>query len=83
MNETTSNDRQAYIITGPTSGFGLQTALELARRGTVILVAAVALSTVDDSAVMPLAGGGVVVSAVATRAHDLRRILDRVLPPAV
>ncbi len=28
----------AYIITGPTSGFGRQTALELARHGTVVLV---------------------------------------------
>jgi NAD(P)-dependent dehydrogenase (short-subunit alcohol dehydrogenase family) len=28
---------QAYIVTGPTSGFGRQTALELARRGPVIL----------------------------------------------
>ena len=29
--------RRAYIITGPTSGFGRQTALELARHGPVIL----------------------------------------------
>ncbi len=31
-------DRKAYIITGPTSGIGRRTALELARHGTVILV---------------------------------------------
>ena len=31
-------DRQAYIITGPTSGIGRRTALELAKHGTVILV---------------------------------------------
>ena len=31
-------DGKAYIITGPTSGIGLATALELARHGTVILV---------------------------------------------
>jgi NAD(P)-dependent dehydrogenase (short-subunit alcohol dehydrogenase family) len=30
--------RKAYIITGPTSGFGYQTALELAQHGPVILV---------------------------------------------
>lgn len=29
---------KAYIVTGPTSGFGRQTALELARYGTVVLV---------------------------------------------
>jgi NAD(P)-dependent dehydrogenase (short-subunit alcohol dehydrogenase family) len=32
------SDRQAYIITGPTSGIGRRTAFELAKHGTVILV---------------------------------------------
>jgi NAD(P)-dependent dehydrogenase (short-subunit alcohol dehydrogenase family) len=31
-------DRKAHIITGPTSGIGRRTALELARHGTVVLV---------------------------------------------
>jgi NAD(P)-dependent dehydrogenase (short-subunit alcohol dehydrogenase family) len=31
-------DRKAYIITGPTSGIGRRTALEVARHGTVVLV---------------------------------------------
>jgi NAD(P)-dependent dehydrogenase (short-subunit alcohol dehydrogenase family) len=31
-------NRKAYVITGPTSGIGLRTALELARHGTVVLV---------------------------------------------
>jgi NAD(P)-dependent dehydrogenase (short-subunit alcohol dehydrogenase family) len=32
------SDRNAYIVTGPTSGIGRRTALELARHGTVVLV---------------------------------------------
>jgi NADP-dependent 3-hydroxy acid dehydrogenase YdfG len=31
-------DRNAYIATGPTSGTGCATALELAKHGTVVLV---------------------------------------------
>jgi NAD(P)-dependent dehydrogenase (short-subunit alcohol dehydrogenase family) len=31
-------DRKAYVITGPTSGIGRRTALELAKHGTVVLV---------------------------------------------
>ena len=31
-------DRKAYVITGPTSGIGRLTALELARHGTIVLV---------------------------------------------
>src|SRR5277367_5380185 len=32
------SDRKAYIVTGPTSGIGRATALELAKYGTVVLV---------------------------------------------
>src|ERR1700685_64945 len=38
MADTSSGERQAYIITGPTSGIGHRTALELAKHGTVVLV---------------------------------------------
>jgi len=38
MSTTTSRPDQAYIVTGPTSGIGHRTALELARHGTVVLV---------------------------------------------
>jgi NAD(P)-dependent dehydrogenase (short-subunit alcohol dehydrogenase family) len=33
-----AKDRKAYMITGPTSGIGRRTALELAKHGTVVLV---------------------------------------------
>jgi NAD(P)-dependent dehydrogenase (short-subunit alcohol dehydrogenase family) len=35
---TNPSHRKAYIITGPTSGIGRRTALELAKHGTVVLV---------------------------------------------
>jgi NAD(P)-dependent dehydrogenase (short-subunit alcohol dehydrogenase family) len=38
MTQASSPERKAYIITGPTSGIGRSTALELAKRGTVVLV---------------------------------------------
>jgi len=38
MTETSRGKRNAYIITGPTSGIGHSTALELAKHGTVVLV---------------------------------------------
>jgi len=33
-----SGERKAYIVTGPTSGIGYSTALELAKHGTIVLV---------------------------------------------
>src|SRR5580692_9234756 len=38
MTNTDPDERTAYIITGPTSGIGYRTALELAKHGTVVLV---------------------------------------------
>ena len=38
MAKASSAERKAYIITGPTSGIGYRTALELAKHDTVVLV---------------------------------------------
>src|ERR1700730_5388187 len=38
MSKTVPTNRNAYIITGPTSGIGRLTAIELAKHGTVVLV---------------------------------------------
>jgi NAD(P)-dependent dehydrogenase (short-subunit alcohol dehydrogenase family) len=38
MAQASPGQGKAYIITGPTSGIGYRTALELARHGTVVLV---------------------------------------------
>lgn len=37
MAKASPGERKAYIITGPTSGFGYRTGLELAKHGTVVL----------------------------------------------
>jgi NAD(P)-dependent dehydrogenase (short-subunit alcohol dehydrogenase family) len=54
---------KAYIVTGPTSGFGRQTALELARHGTVVL-AGRAPSKLDDVQKAIERQGGKAVSVV-------------------
>lgn len=38
MSTISTSERRAYIVTGPTSGIGRLTALELAKHGTVVLV---------------------------------------------
>ncbi len=38
LSTNNSSKQKAYIITGPTSGYGLATTFEVAKRGTVILV---------------------------------------------
>jgi NAD(P)-dependent dehydrogenase (short-subunit alcohol dehydrogenase family) len=38
MANASTEERKAYLITGPTSGIGRSTALELAKHGTVVLV---------------------------------------------
>jgi NAD(P)-dependent dehydrogenase (short-subunit alcohol dehydrogenase family) len=38
MAKASPEERKAYIVTGPTSGFGYRTALEVAKHGTVVLV---------------------------------------------
>jgi NAD(P)-dependent dehydrogenase (short-subunit alcohol dehydrogenase family) len=38
MPRNSSAERKAYIVTGPTSGIGRRTALDMAKRGTVVLV---------------------------------------------
>ena len=38
MSKIISENRKAYIITGPTSGAGRATALEMAKHGTLVLV---------------------------------------------
>jgi NAD(P)-dependent dehydrogenase (short-subunit alcohol dehydrogenase family) len=37
MAQASTGQRKAYIITGPTSGIGYKTALEMAKHGTIVL----------------------------------------------
>ncbi len=63
--EDLSDRRAAYVITGPTSGIGHRTALELAAHGTVVLVgrdAGKLRAVADEIKALP---GGKAVSVVA------------------
>ena len=69
-NQTT----KAWIITGPTSGIGHRTALELAHHGTVVLVGRDAAKLADVRQEIE-ATGGTAVAVVADMAdiHSVRR----------
>ncbi len=58
-------DRKAWIITGPTSGIGRQSALELVRRGTVVLVGRDPSKLAEVEAQIQAQAGGRAVSIVA------------------
>ena len=55
---------EAYIVTGPTSGIGRRTALELAKHGTVVLVGRDAGKLADVAAEIQTKAGGLAVSVV-------------------
>ncbi|GHS86201.1 putative short-chain dehydrogenase/reductase [Actinomycetota bacterium] len=64
MPSSTPTDTEAWIITGPTSGIGRRTALELAKHGTVVLVGR-NRTKLDDVEHEIRAQGGRAVSVVA------------------
>jgi NAD(P)-dependent dehydrogenase (short-subunit alcohol dehydrogenase family) len=82
-----SSGDKAYIITGPTSGFGRSTALELARHGTVVL-AGRDRSKLDDLQKVIERRGGKAVSVVcdlsdlASVQRAAARIIELGLPIA-
>jgi NAD(P)-dependent dehydrogenase (short-subunit alcohol dehydrogenase family) len=83
----TSDSTPAYIVTGPTSGIGRRTALELARHGTVIL-AGRDPGRLDDAAQAIERDGGRAVPVVCDLAdlasvrHAATQIIDLGLPVA-
>ncbi len=62
---TNSPEAQAWVITGPTSGIGHRTALELAKHGTVILVGRDRQKLREVEAEIEALPGGHAVSVVA------------------
>jgi len=66
MNNTadTPSPAKAWIITGPTSGIGRRTALELARHGTVVLVGRDSSKLAEVEAEIQAQAGGRAVSVV-------------------
>ena len=63
---TSSTQRNGYVITGPTSGIGRMTALELAAHGTVVLVGR-SRAKLDEVAAEIQARGGHAVSVRSCR----------------
>jgi NAD(P)-dependent dehydrogenase (short-subunit alcohol dehydrogenase family) len=78
---------KAYIVTGPTSGFGRRTALELARHGTVVLVGRDRSKLDDVQKAIELSGGKAVsvvcdLSDLASVQRAAGRIIELGLPIA-
>jgi NAD(P)-dependent dehydrogenase (short-subunit alcohol dehydrogenase family) len=75
-----SSAEKAYIVTGPTSGFGRSTALELARHGTVVLVGR-DRSKLDDVRKTIEARGGKAVPVVCDLSDlaSVRRAAARII----
>jgi NAD(P)-dependent dehydrogenase (short-subunit alcohol dehydrogenase family) len=82
MTATDSNPSadKAYIVTGPTSGFGRRTALELARHGTVVL-AGRDRSKLDDVQKVIEGHGGTAVPVVCDLSDldSVRRAAARII----
>jgi len=82
-----SSGDKAYIVTGPTSGFGRSTALELARHGTVVLVGRDRSKLDDVRAAIEARGGKAVpvvcdLSDLASVRRAAARIIELGLPIA-
>lgn len=78
---------KAFIITGPTSGFGRRTALELARHGTVVLVGRDRGKLNDVRQVIEHRGGRAIavlcdLSDLASVRHAAEQIIELDLPIA-
>jgi NAD(P)-dependent dehydrogenase (short-subunit alcohol dehydrogenase family) len=78
---------KAYIVTGPTSGFGRSTALELARHGTVVLVGRDRTKLDDVQKAIERRGGKAVpvvcdLSDLASVHRAAARIIELGLPVA-
>ncbi|MBL6939147.1 MAG: SDR family NAD(P)-dependent oxidoreductase [Alphaproteobacteria bacterium] len=80
-------NKPAYIITGPTSGIGRLTALELAKRGTVVLVGRNRMKLADVCKTIERRGGRAVsvecdLSDITSVRHAAAKIVALPLPIA-
>jgi NAD(P)-dependent dehydrogenase (short-subunit alcohol dehydrogenase family) len=85
--DSVSSGDKAYIVTGPTSGFGRRTALDLARHGTVVLVGRDTIKLHDVQKGIEARGGNAVpvvcdLSDLASVQRAAARIIELGLPIA-
>src|ERR1700689_3208185 len=78
---------KAYVVTGPTAGIGRQTALDLARHGTIVLVGRVPARLDDVQKTIERRGGRAVpvvcdLSDLASVRRAAARIVELGLPVA-
>jgi len=75
-------DKKVVVITGASSGLGEATALNLAKKGAILVLSARRKERLDQLAARIIADGGqaIAVEADVTRKADVQNIIDSFWP---
>lgn len=74
-------DKKVVVITGASSGLGEATALNLAKKGAILVLSARRKERLDQLAARIIADGGqaIAVEADVTRKADVQNIIDKAI----